>query len=525
MMMDLINQFQAMTVTQLREVLSVIGNVINEKLNKQPNEDVATQNNAANINDYVIYSSDFLSDIDNKLLRAEMASLQLGSGKSPQNKSKISTAFISSVEEPYIWESQSGPIRNEALKMNDYPVIKSVLEKVNAHMGSDLNCCLVSRQPSGSAAIRLHDDNEVNMDQTEPICVISLGTKRKIEFVNQHQKGYKHTVLSLEPKENSMYVMKPGCQSLFSHRVRKDHKIKDERISLSFRRFVSPKQDSGDPTNTPVKNLIAAFENSKQSDQYDVDPSHCTTAFQINVPAPFPNSHHNSSATQQGYSPFPPTNIVANVLTNGSVNEKVCLIFGTSITEGVDDQRMSKGSTRVINMSASGNKIDDITQSVRDFTHDNPGVSGSVFKIVFSFGTNDIKFFNSFKYDVKSKFRKPIVQLVDSTKMLYPNAQIIFQSVLPFRLVYKYQPLSVHEFNHLLLEICGEKGCLFMDCFADYLDELGEDINLDLFRDRWHLNDRGLAKLCKSLKFIIYENIFNPYLSKSLSDYYYLESR
>ena len=524
--MDLINQFQTMTVTQLREVLSVIDNVITEKLNKQPNAYHATQGNVANINDYVNYSSDFLSDIDNKLLMAEMTSLQLGSGKSPQNKSKITTAFISSVEEPYIWESQAGPVRNEALNMNDYPVIKSVLDKVNTHMDSNLNCCLVSRQPSGSAAIRLHDDNEVNMDQTEPICVISLGTKRKIEFVNQHQKGYRHTILSLEPEENSMYVMKPGCQSLFSHRVRKDNRIKDERISLSFRRFVSPEQNSCNPTKTPVKNLIAAFENPNQRDCEDLDSSHCIPkTSQNNAPAQFSNSGHNSSAAQQGYSPFPPTNMTANVSPKSSVNEKVCLIFGTSITERVDEQRMSKGSTRVINMSASGNKIDDITQSVRDFTHDNPGVSSSVFKVVFSFGTNDIKFFNSFKYDVKSKFRKPVVQLVDSTKMFYPNAQIIFQSVLPFRLVYKYQPFSVHEFNHLLLEICGEKGCLFMDCFADYLDEYGEDINLDLFRDRWHLNDKGLTKLCKSLKFIIYENIFNPYLSKSLSDYYYLESR
>ena len=522
-MMELINQFQAMTVTQLREVVSVIDNVISEKLNRLPNTDHATQNNVANINDYVNYFPDFISDTDSKLLLGELASLQLGSGKSQQNKSKISTAFISSVEEPYIWESQAGPVRNEALSMNDYPVIKSVLEKVNKNMKSNLNCCLVSRQPSGSAAIRLHNDNEVNMDQTEPICVISLGTKRKIEFVNQHQRGYRHTVLSLEPMENSMYVMKPGCQSLFSHRVRKDNKIKDERISLSFRRFVSPKQDSGGSINTPVKSLIAVFD--KISDCDDVDPSKCVTSHQINAPAQLSNSGQNSLDALQGYSPFHPSNIIENVSPNGSVKEKVCLIFGTSITEGVDEQKMSKGSTRVINMSASGNKIADITQSVQDFTHDNPGVSGSVFKIVFSFGTNDIKFFNSFKYDVKSKFRKPIVQLVEITKMFYPYAQIIFQSVLPFRLVYRYQPLSVHEFNHLLLEICREKGCLFMDCFADYLDDFGEDINLDLFRDRWHLNDKGLTTLCKSLKFIIYENIFNPYLSNSSSDYYYLESR
>ena len=91
-MMELINQFQAMTVTQLREVVSVIDNVISEKLNRLPNTDHATQNNVANINDYVNHFPDFISDTDSKLLLGELASLQLGSGKS-LNLNKTSQKF------------------------------------------------------------------------------------------------------------------------------------------------------------------------------------------------------------------------------------------------------------------------------------------------------------------------------------------------------------------------------------------------------------------------------------------------
>ena len=55
---------------------------------------------------------------------------------------------------------------------------------------------------------------------------------------------------------------------------------------------------------------------------------------------------------------------------------------------------MSRGATKVVNISASGNRIGDIKDSVREFNLENPGAAGSDHKIIFSVGTNDIKFFH-----------------------------------------------------------------------------------------------------------------------------------
>ena len=51
-------------------------------------------------------------------------------------------------------------------------------------------------------------------------------------------------------------------------------------------------------------------------------------------------------------------------------------------------------------MSSSGYKIADITDAVRDFSLDNPGALTSVDQVVMCLGPNDIKFLNSFKFDV-----------------------------------------------------------------------------------------------------------------------------
>ena len=80
---------------------------------------------------------------------------------------------------------------------------------------------------------------------------------------------------------------------------------------------------------------------------------------------------------------------------------------------------------------------------------------------------------------------------------------------------------SVHDFNYLLLDICTQYGCIFMDCFKMFLDREGNGLNRDLYRDRIHINDHGLILLCRAIKFVIYNNVFNPYMRISHNDYYY----
>ena len=201
----------------------------------------------------------------------------------------------------------------------------------------------------------------------------------------------------------------------------------------------------------------------------------------------------------------------------------LCLILGTFITEGVNGAKMSCDSTRVINLSKSGYRIGDIADCIRRFGEENPCVWRTVRKIIFSFGTNDIRCFNSFKYDVSKKFRRPIVKVIDQAKHSFPLAQLVFQSVLPIKIQCDYQIKSVHEFNLLLLNLCGENGCIFLDCFSDFLDPYRMDINFDMYWDGLHLNEYGLKHLCRILRYAIYQNIFNPYMKSSICPYYYID--
>ena len=221
-------------------------------------------------------------------------------------------------------------------------------------------------------------------------------------------------------------------------------------------------------------------------------------------------------SSQPGYSPFPGhDSLNSSGLTNnssGSGGKRVCLMFGSSITTRVEEDRMSKGSRVVVNLSKSGAKICDLHKYANDFCLGNADIVSNVDKIIVNIGTNDVKWFNGCRFSVFKRFKVPLLNLVKDLKFRFPLANISFITMLPIRALYNYTAETVNQFNLLLLEVCKMTGCEFFDCFGDFLDVDLRDYNYSLFRDKWHLNEHGLKLLCRALKYIIFGNTFRSHM-------------
>ena len=504
--MDLVSKF---SLEQLIDCKDILSNNIAAIKAKQ-------RTLSSDITNFVDYHNTFLSEPDVNKLNNELQLLELS-----KTKPGVQNVFISSQCDPYVWKSKGGEVVNTPLLLDNFPVIKSILTRINQKYGCDLNSVLVSQYKNGSVGTRWHKDDEAEMDPSQPICVVSVGSKRQVDFVNAGETDFRRTCLTLSPSEGSIYLMKPGCQESFLHRVKQNKKVKTSRISLSFRRFMkrptSSSSNSSDVTVplTPVKNLIAKFDSSPSDASFQTPGSAVRPVTQL--------------PQVEGYSPF----LSDQVNTHGSQcarntslpsirTEKAAVIFGTSITSKIDEDRMSNKYRTVFNCSMSGAKISDITEMARDFCVENSSIISKVDKVVVSVGTNDIKYFNGHKYNVSRRFSASIHKLVDTLKFLFPHAMIVFQTVLPIRVLNKYTGDTFHSFNRLLRDICGRRGCIFLDCFADFLDESGDDINTYFYRDDLHLNLFGLMRLCRALKFAIHRSIFNPIMRESCSPFYYL---
>lgn len=510
----IISLIDQLTIDQLSEIQVALNNAI---LNKTPiNQAVCTPNTPTSnvelsmerdVGEFVDYSPERFIDADTEgLLQAELESLNFNR---KARHDRVQNAFISLATGSYDWSC----VKNNSKDMERFPVIRSIMEKINSKRDCALNSVLVSYYRTGDVCVSLHHDGEVTMNPNQPICVLSLGAERKVEFVNNCHASY-HTSLALTPESGSLYVMKEGTQQYFRHRVRKDKRIRSERFSLSFRCFLP---------ETVVEPLV---ELSCES-QIAVD---CKTPEAVITPIrpsiSTPKYDTSKDKPQDGYSPYPGHRDDTVRSSHFSVgpspnpNEKICLLFGSSITEGVVGERMSKGNRTVVNLSSSGFGIHDVQRAVIDFAVESPDILHKVDKIIINIGTNEIKGFNCYVKNVADCFWSPLSKLVQCIKYHFDKAQIIFQSILPIRLWYKYNAESVHLFNQLLINVCKTYGCIFYDCFKLFLDEHNNDINWDLYQYSWkgkrfnqgiHLNERGLGVLCRALKYAVNHNIHNPH--------------
>ena len=518
---DFMGFLKELDIGQLQSLRQALDNAISSKVSAltpptKVNVSVEPQE-PAKVSDFVTYDGvPFLDQVTEDLISAELASLNF---KSKSNKDCVQNVFLSSVVNVYFWNSSNGTVEHKAMDMDPFPTVKRVMGNINSKLGTKLNSALVSYFKDGNVGTGLHDDGEETMDPSQPICVLSVGVDRRVEFHIKQQRGVSRPDLTLKPANASLYVMEAGCQEHFRHKVVKDKRVKHPRISISFRCFIPSGSDIHTPPpaviNTPVKPVDVSATNTPESE----------------VPIkPQTSSTPDLSSGIQGFSPFPghrddtwPN--VSSQQDRNKVKDKICLIFGSSITTGVDGERMSRGRRQVFNLSSSGFRIRDVEQSAHEFCKENPGISSSVDKIVINIGTNEVKYFNCHRRSI-GIFRKPLCNLIQCLKYIFSRAQIIFQSILPVEICYNYTADSVHGYNELLCNLCHEFGCIFFDSFGLFLDFSGYYVNINssLYADagmkmKLHLNDNGLKVLCRELKYLIYHNTFNPYAS--MDSYYY----
>ncbi len=127
---------------------------------------------------------------------------------------------------------ENGPVY-KSIEM--HPLVKLLMLQINCDYGYNLNVCFLNYYIDAWKALGWHADDAIEINQSQPICVISYGQEREIWW---KEKGYKGDT----PVENrqllgdgSLFVMPPGMQDTHFHRIPKGDKIMSPRISLTYR--------------------------------------------------------------------------------------------------------------------------------------------------------------------------------------------------------------------------------------------------------------------------------------------------
>lgn len=433
--------------------------------------------------EYVEYVKSFLGtdSVEYSGVCAELESLHM----KPQRSGAPESKWLTSTNLPYTWDSRNGhKTVKSSVDISKYPFIKQVMEDINSEFNADLNSCLINYYKSGNSAVRYHDDSEEDIDQSQPICILSVGSERTIDFLYRDQHHRCTPIHSVTPVDGSLYTMKSGCQQLFKHSVRRDQRVGTERFCLSFRRRytaddtkLSTSVSTQPGTNpSPVKEMVRQFESGI------VNSGITTIKAKIELGDVKP--------------PSPPQPSIKRKNTT--------VIFGTSITSRIVGPKLATRGRKVINVSRSGAKIKDILLNMENFHAQHPSAP-YVDKILFSLGTNDIKYSRHGVFHLK----QVVINLISKAKELFPGSIIMFQSCLPIKILYRYTCKNVLNFNDMIRNLCGLYNCIYVDCFRYFLSRDGYDYNRSLYYDWLHLNDEGLGVLARCLSAVVNRGSFN----------------
>ena len=121
------------------------------------------------------------------------------------NSSNTKSVSLSQLSQNYDWTSKSGmKFVHDAAAIENFLSINNILLKLNRVLSSNLNSCLLTFYPNGGSGIRLHDDCDPPMDNTEPIAVISFGSKWSIELFHNYKNPSVMPCKALEVSQNSL---------------------------------------------------------------------------------------------------------------------------------------------------------------------------------------------------------------------------------------------------------------------------------------------------------------------------------
>jgi alkylated DNA repair dioxygenase AlkB len=109
-----------------------------------------------------------------------------------------------------------------------------LISQVNDIFGANYNGILVNKYKTGNDYISPHSDDEKNLEDCG-IVAISYGATRKFRIRN---KKTKQIVKDFPLISYSMLQMGGKFQQEFTHEIPCEKKIKDERISFTFRRHL-----------------------------------------------------------------------------------------------------------------------------------------------------------------------------------------------------------------------------------------------------------------------------------------------
>jgi len=113
-------------------------------------------------------------------------------------------------------------------------VVLDIKQLVEKELNTQFNGCLLNLYESGEIGMAWHSDNEPELEPNGIIVSVSFGATRTFQL--KHKQTEEKIEIKLE--NGSLVIMDMESQRHWLHHLKKEAKIKDSRVNLTFRQFL-----------------------------------------------------------------------------------------------------------------------------------------------------------------------------------------------------------------------------------------------------------------------------------------------
>ena len=253
---DLVKSFKSLVINCSGDpyILEQFSQILEEQIEKQPTRSSSKLEMSGSQSDLFPHNSTEYDTADSDTEKTSKTLKSSLHGLIDFEPEFISSSYISKAEVDLkrIFEEYSGKYTwvapdnitysfgNQTLfpnQMEWYPEIKNLMQKLNADLELELNSCLITRYRDGRDKLSLHQDNEFIFDHDTPMCNISVGAVRDIQFWDNGKEESGNLIHRFSLTEGSLLIMRPGTQKKLWHKVLNGE---GPRYCLSFRKVLTP---------------------------------------------------------------------------------------------------------------------------------------------------------------------------------------------------------------------------------------------------------------------------------------------
>ena len=122
-----------------------------------------------------------------------------------------------------------------SVDMNE--LVQTIMTHVNLITDSSYDICFLNYYKSDKEHLGWHADDSPEMDENHPIAVVSFGAERYIWVKENGVTGNIPDEDKYLLKDGSLFIMPPGFQKEYLHKIPKHDRPCGGRISLTFRKY------------------------------------------------------------------------------------------------------------------------------------------------------------------------------------------------------------------------------------------------------------------------------------------------